>query len=308
MIWGWEFWCSVTHVDWVPALSSALIWAPWRSLGRPSWLRALEETQLKKKITTLPPDDGGEELLRWRTINCLINIHTQQEAHTTWIIRSYMMTSRRFEVWGHVTSNGQSVSMSWRRAHLGTCDQILILSEFRCVVFVVRPQVKVKVTLQLTVSQSLCQGIEPILGLVTRYYFLSEGCFLKFSVLSFWGALSDERSGLSFVFLYRSRRLSYFTTDSQSVNMSWYRVPFWDLRPDIISCRHVAVWNLRSCIYWAPSLTRGRVCNLQCNHLVVSSLCNFEEDQQLGTGCDIWCIVRRNCWAVNTTLPGYQIS
>jgi hypothetical protein len=62
-------------------------------------------------------------------------------------------------------------------------------------------QLKVKVRLQLTVSQSLCQGIEPILGLVTRYYFLSEGCFLKFAVMSFWGALSDERSGLSFVSL-----------------------------------------------------------------------------------------------------------
>jgi hypothetical protein len=61
--------------------------------------------------------------------------------------------------------------------------------------------VKVKVILQLTVSQSLCQGIEPILGLVTRYYCLFEGCFLKFAVLSLWGALSDERSGLSFVFL-----------------------------------------------------------------------------------------------------------
>jgi hypothetical protein len=60
---------------------------------------------------------------------------------------------------------------------------------------------QVKVTLQLTVSQPLCQGIEPILGLVTIYYFLSEGCFLKFVVLYFWGALSDERSGLSFVFL-----------------------------------------------------------------------------------------------------------
>jgi hypothetical protein len=59
----------------------------------------------------------------------------------------------------------------------------------------------VKVTLQLTVSQSLCQVIEPILGLVTRYYFLSEGCFLKFPFLSLWGALSDERSGLSFVLL-----------------------------------------------------------------------------------------------------------
>jgi hypothetical protein len=46
--------------------------------------------------------------------------------------------------------------------------------------------------------------------------------------------------------------------------MSWYRVPLWDLRPDIISCWNVAVWNLRSCIYWAPSLTRGRVCISQC--------------------------------------------
>jgi hypothetical protein len=60
---------------------------------------------------------------------------------------------------------------------------------------------KVKVTLQLTVSQSLCQSIDPILGLVTRYYFRSEGCFLKCAVLSLWGALSDERLGLSFVFL-----------------------------------------------------------------------------------------------------------
>jgi hypothetical protein len=39
-------------------------------------------------------------------------------------------------------------------------------------------RLEVQVTLQLTVSQSVCQGIEPILGLVTRYYFLSEGCCL----------------------------------------------------------------------------------------------------------------------------------
>jgi hypothetical protein len=62
------------------------------------------------------------------------------------------------------------------------------------------------------------------------------------------------------------RSRSYFTSDSQSANMSWYRVPLWDLWQDIISCRNVAVWNLLSCIYWAPSLTRGWVCNLQCNH------------------------------------------
>jgi hypothetical protein len=61
--------------------------------------------------------------------------------------------------------------------------------------------VEVEVTLQLTISQSACRDVEPTLGLVTRYYCLSEGCFLKVSVLSLWGALSDERSDLSFVLL-----------------------------------------------------------------------------------------------------------
>jgi hypothetical protein len=55
-------------------------------------------------------------------------------------------------------------------------------------------QVKVKVTLRLSVSQSVCLGVEPRLGLMTRCFFL-----LKVTVLSMWGALSDERSGLSFV-------------------------------------------------------------------------------------------------------------
>jgi hypothetical protein len=56
---------------------------------------------------------------------------------------------------------------------------------------------------------------------------------------------------------------------SQSVSMSWYRAPLWDLRPDITSCRNVAVWNLLSCFCGTPSLTRGRVFNLQCNHSMV---------------------------------------
>jgi hypothetical protein len=53
------------------------------------------------------------------------------------------------------------------------------------------------------------------------------------------------------------------------ISMSWYRAPLWDLRPDITSCRNVAVWNLWSCICGAPSLTRGRVYNLQCNKSMV---------------------------------------
>jgi hypothetical protein len=40
--------------------------------------------------------------------------------------------------------------------------------------------------------------VKPILGFMTRYYFLSEGFCLKVAVLSPWGALSDERTGLQF--------------------------------------------------------------------------------------------------------------
>jgi hypothetical protein len=53
---------------------------------------------------------------------------------------------------------------------------------------------RVRVTLRLTVSQSVCLGVEPHLGLMTRYLF-----WMKVTVLSMWGALSDKRSGLSFV-------------------------------------------------------------------------------------------------------------
>jgi hypothetical protein len=57
-------------------------------------------------------------------------------------------------------------------------------------------QVKVKVTLRLTVSQSVSLGVEPHLGLMTRYLLLFDSYGLGFFLL---GALSDERTGLSFV-------------------------------------------------------------------------------------------------------------
>jgi hypothetical protein len=53
---------------------------------------------------------------------------------------------------------------------------------------------KVKVMLRLTVSQSVCLDVEPLLILMT-------GCLLLLTntIVSLWGALSDERSGLSIV-------------------------------------------------------------------------------------------------------------
>jgi hypothetical protein len=49
-----------------------------------------------------------------------------------------------------------------------------------------------------TDSQSVSLGVEPNLGLLTRDIYIF---FFKVTVLSFGGALSDERSGLSFVSL-----------------------------------------------------------------------------------------------------------
>jgi hypothetical protein len=90
----------------------------------------------------------------------------------------------------------------------------------------------------------------------------------SYNLLSLSGPSHAELMTISYCLIW-SRSRSYFTTDSQSANMSWYRVPLWDLWPDITSCRNIAVWNLLSFIYWAPSLTRGQVCNLQCNHSIV---------------------------------------
>jgi hypothetical protein len=55
---------------------------------------------------------------------------------------------------------------------------------------------EVKVTLRLTVNQSVSLGVEPHLGLMTRYLLLTV------TVLFLWGTLSDERTGLSLVYKY----------------------------------------------------------------------------------------------------------
>jgi hypothetical protein len=99
----------------------------------------------------------------WRSCSLLASVLVQLVVLTE-VSTAYIS----LEVWGHVTTNGQSVCMSWRRAHLGTCDQILILSEFRCVFFVGR-------SLWREVGSVSCQSLSAII--VHRQVFFFCFCF-----------------------------------------------------------------------------------------------------------------------------------
>jgi hypothetical protein len=100
---------------------------------------------------------------------------------------------------------------------------------------------EVEVTLRLTVSQSVSLGVEPHQELITRYIYF----YLTIMALLFWGALSDERTDLSFV----------YAADPCQRSLSRVRVP-WDSRPYFtvsnlrlpflspLTTRSVMVWQL----------------------------------------------------------------
>jgi hypothetical protein len=98
---------------------------------------------------------------------------------------------------------------SWARSVLNTWDwgwrtyYLIMTSE-------------VKVTLRLTVGESVSLGVKPKLGLMTRYLLL----FDSYGLVFFWGALSDVRTGLSFVYAAGPCQRS----------LSWFWVP-WNWRP-----------------------------------------------------------------------------
>jgi hypothetical protein len=76
-------------------------------------------------------------------------------------------------------------------------------------------KVKAKIGLRLTICQLVSLGVEPHLVLMTRYVLLFDSYGLVL-----WGALSDERMGLSLVYAAGPRQGS----------LSRVRVP-WDSRP-----------------------------------------------------------------------------
>jgi hypothetical protein len=77
----------------------------------------------------------------------------------------------------------------------------------------------VRVTLQLTVIQSVCLGVEPNLGLLTRdhFFFFCFLFFLKVTVLSFGGAQSESESE-SF---YNWRSVSQYVAPKIRLTLYW---------------------------------------------------------------------------------------
>jgi hypothetical protein len=140
----------------------------------------------------------------------------------------------------------------------------------------------------------------PLCGHLTRYCFLFKSLGLEFVVVSLWGALSDKRSGMSFV--------SHFTPDSQSVSISWCQAHFVDVWPDIAFSSRVWVLNLLSCLCGAPSLTRRRMSFV--SHFTPDSqsvypgveptLCTFDQIllsfQEFGSGICCRVSVGRPLW------------
>jgi hypothetical protein len=138
-----------------------------------------------------------------------------------------------------------------------------------------RGQVKVKVTLRLTVSQSISLDADHHLGLMTRYLLLFDNYGLVL-----WGALSDERTVLSFVSqpavlgqlsvctifaFYMCHMLlntyAIYTKPTklkvkvmlrptvQSASLSWNKAPIWGLRPHLCYSQTVAgllIWGALS--------------------------------------------------------------
>jgi hypothetical protein len=63
----------------------------------------------------------------------------------------------------------------------------------------------------------------------------------------------------------------YLTADDQSTSSSWFRSPLWGSW--LVLSLSFLWWQLLCCSSCrATSLTRGRVCNLQCNRWLVRSL------------------------------------
>jgi hypothetical protein len=139
---------------------------------------------------------------------------------------------------------------------------------------------------------------------VTRYYFLPKGCCRKVAVLSLWGALSDERTGLHFAVQSlngpsRSEPVTilyYVIWDSPNLEV---QVPIYiyiciytprnrvtQLYPRALGSLYVASCYSQGC--GGSILTRFQTANLQswfledCNMYYYGKMYNYVFDLNLG--------------------------
>jgi hypothetical protein len=129
---------------------------------------------------------------------------------------------------------------------------------YNCFWILPEQKVKAKVMLWLTVSQSVSQYV---LVSNSLWNLWADIIFcLKVAVLSLWGALSHERSGLSPA---RAKSKSKSHYDQQSVGES-VLMSGAHLRPvtNFSFSLRLSFRKLLFVIFVALSLTRGRVCNL----------------------------------------------
>jgi hypothetical protein len=116
-------------------------------------------------------------------------------------------------------------------------------------------RVRVRVILQLTVSQSVYLGVEPDLGLLTRdIFFLFEShCPV------IWGRPLWREVGSVFC---QSLELEFFLRPTVSWPVRLGIGPPFGTLDQILSCSSYFADNYFSLLSKAPSLTRKRVCSL----------------------------------------------
>jgi hypothetical protein len=153
--------------------------------GGPFKSQSQSQSQSQRYFTT----DGQSISMSW----CRAPFGTDDQILVTYLIITFFLLHVGRPLWredGFVIYSAITYRSESRRTH-----NHMLLSNLR-IIQPGRPgpsmytprnragQSKVKDTLRLTVSQSVCLGVEPALGLAARYYFLSEGFCLKVTVLT----------------------------------------------------------------------------------------------------------------------------
>jgi hypothetical protein len=97
--------------------------------------------------------------------------------------------------------------------------------------------------------------------LLLHWWIVGDVAFSAVRVLSKETLWVDLCIPLSLLLLLRTKTQSYFTTDSQSASLSWCQATI-RAREQFFFLLKIFLRQSRVCYFVAPSLTRGRVCNL----------------------------------------------